>query len=52
MKADNSKNWKEMTLKCEARFLNCDKCEVKYPWYDPQDMKTYKSIILIHSFIA
>ena len=35
MKTDNSKKWNEMTLKCEANFCTCDKCEVKYPWYDP-----------------
>ena len=37
MKTDDSKKWNEMTLKCEASFSKCDKCEVKYPWYDPHE---------------
>ena len=36
METGDSKKWNEMTLKCEASFLKCDKCEVKYSWYDPQ----------------
>ena len=24
----------KMMLTCEVKFLNCDKCEVKYPWYE------------------
>ena len=24
-----------MTLKCKTSFLKCDKCEVKFTWYDP-----------------
>ena len=41
MKTDDSKKWSEMTLKCEASFFKCDKCEVKYQRYDPrgQDMQ-------------
>ena len=35
MKTDYSKILNKMMLKCEASFLKCDKCEVKYPWYDP-----------------
>ena len=36
MKTDYSKILNKMMLKCEASFLKCEKCEVKYSWYDPQ----------------
>ena len=39
IKTDDSKKWNEMTLKCVASFLKCDKCKDKYPWYDPKQTR-------------
>ena len=41
MKTDDRTKWNEMTPKCEACFVKCDKCEVKYPRYDPHLCSTF-----------